>query len=223
DLYGFEENNDLRAYHIEAGESGSVYRVTYRDQQREVTLPVLGRHNVLNSLAAVGVGLELGLTWEQVVEGLENLQLTGMRLELIETSRWLVINDAYNANTAATKAALQVLQQVATQRISRKIAVLGNMFELGTQAVEGHREVGRTAVDIGVDFLVTVGELAEEIAEGARQRGLDGLKIEVCPDNQAAVRALHSVLQQGDTVLVKGSRGMKMEQVVAALTKEDGF
>ncbi|MHB8171872.1 MAG: UDP-N-acetylmuramoyl-tripeptide--D-alanyl-D-alanine ligase [Thermincolia bacterium] len=222
-LYGFNENNQLRAINIEANETGSVYTATFRGEQQELNLPILGRHNVLNSLAAIGVGLELGLTWEQVVEGLGSLQLTGMRLELIETPRWLVINDAYNANTAATKAALQVLQQVATKRKSRKIAVLGNMFELGTRAVEGHREVGQTAVDVEADFLITVGDLAEEIAEGARLGGLAGMRIQVCRDNQDAVRVLQDVLEKGDTVLVKGSRGMKMEQIVAALTKENGF
>jgi len=216
-FYGMADRNDLKAYDIKSGASGSVYKVSFRGQERMLSVPVLGRHNVLNSLAAVGVGLQLGLTWEQVDEGLRKLQLTGMRLEVIETPRWRVINDAYNANTAATKAALQVLRQLAGDREGRKVAVLGNMFELGNRAREGHREMGHTAVQEGVEFLVTVGDLAEEIAAGARQAGLQEERLRVCRDNREAITVLQGILRQGDTILVKGSRGMKMEEIVTAL------
>lgn len=187
----------------------------------EIFLPVPGRHNVMNALAAVGVGICMGLDIEKIAARLEKIRLPTMRLEIIDIKpvkghpRITVINDAYNANPASTKAALEVLMDLA--RHGRAVAVLGSMFELGSRAQAGHYEVGETAAKMEVDYLVAVGELARNVALGAREGGMDPERIAWCKDNGEAVRVLDEVLADGDVVLVKGSRGMKMEQVVEHL------
>jgi len=128
-----------------------------------------------------------------------------------------VINDAYNASPASTKAALQVLKEMAAGR--RTVAVLGDMLELGPRAVEGHREVGETAAGLGLDYLVAVGDLAAGVAEGAAVAGLPGERVFRCIDNAGAEKLLDELLLDGDLVLVKGSRGMKMERIVQHLLK----
>jgi len=170
---------------------------------------------VLNALAAIGVGLEMGLDVDDIAGGLAAVSLTGMRLEITAGAGIKIINDAYNANPASTAAALQVLTETAGSR--RKVAVLGNMFELGARAKPGHREVGALAAGLGTDCLLTVGDLAAEIAAGALGAGMPGQRIFRCQDNAGALEILDQLLQEGDVVLVKGSRGMQMEQIVRYL------
>ena len=140
-----------------------------------------------------------------------------MRLEVIRAGGIKIINDSYNASPASTGAALQTLADLAGGR--RKIAVLGNMLELGPQALAGHRGVGETAARLQVDYLVTVGDLAEAIHTGAVAAGLRPEKAVHCGDNGQAIKVLEKLLEPGDTVLVKGSRGMKMEQIVRRLVQ----
>ncbi|RJQ29642.1 MAG: UDP-N-acetylmuramoyl-tripeptide--D-alanyl-D-alanine ligase [Peptococcaceae bacterium] len=200
---------------IEAGNSGSWFTVRVNGETDTFYLPAPGRHNVQNALAAVGVGRELGLSPAEIADGLAKVALTGMRLEVVEAGDLKIINDAYNASPASDRAALQVLTGYAAG--GRKVAVLGDMLELGPRAKAGHREVGETAAALGVDCLVTVGELAREIAAGAVQAGLPEWKVFSCAGNDEVIRVLQKFLKPGDVVLVKGSRGMKMEQVVRGL------
>ena len=181
----------------------------------EVNLPVPGRHNMLNALAAVGVGLEAGLTLAEIKEGLENTRLTSMRLEIMEGEKATVINDTYNANPASVKAALQILADVGRGR--RKVAILGDMYELGRRAAEGHREVGAAAAAAGADVLIVVGNLAAEIALGAAMAQSPPAEIISFDTNADVKKFLARIIQAGDVVLVKGSRGMKMEEIVEDL------
>jgi len=137
--------------------------------------------------------------------------MTGMRLDIGRDKRGVTwINDTYNANPESVKAALQVLQNQAGQR---KIAVLGDMYELGRYEQEGHQEVGQKAVQLGIDYLVAVGNLGKIIAEKAKT--LEGhTVITWAEDNKQAIAHLEQLLQQGDVVLVKGSRGMAMEEII---------
>jgi len=178
----------------------------------EVDLPVPGRHNVLNALAAVGVGLEAGLSPEEIKKGLESVQLTSMRLEIMETKTATIINDTYNANPASAKAALQILADLGPGL--RRIAILGDMYELGQRTVEGHREVGAEAAAKGVDVLITVGKLGCEIALGASLADEPPAEIISFNTNAEAMSYLKKIVRPGDVILVKGSRGMKMEEIV---------
>ncbi|NPV72707.1 MAG: UDP-N-acetylmuramoyl-tripeptide--D-alanyl-D-alanine ligase [Pelotomaculum sp.] len=215
--YGIDCPADIRAANIRPEGRGSRFEVILDGERREFFLPVPGRHNVMNALAAIGVARELGLTWEEVARGLAAVTLTGMRLEIIEAKNLRIINDAYNANPASAKAALQVLKEMAGGR--RAVAVMGNMLELGPRAAEGHREVGEAAAGARVSCLVTVGDLAAGIAEGALDAGLPAERIFRCADNMQAAGILEELIRDGDVVLVKGSRGMKMEEIVRCLLK----
>lgn len=213
--YGIDQPAEIRGENIRAEGTGSRFNAVIGGHTREFYLPLPGRHNVMNALAAIGVGLEMGLTVEEIASGLSSLTLTGMRLEVIEGGRLKIINDAYNASPASTRAALGVLKDLAGGR--RTVAVLGSMLELGARARGGHREVGETAAALGLDCLITVGELAGHIGEGAVDAGFPPEKVFRRQDYDSAVKVLEGLLQEGDVVLVKGSRGMKMERFVQRL------
>lgn len=219
-FFGFEQSAGIRAENIRVEGGGSRFDAVAGGWRYTFTLPAPGRHNVMNALAAIGVGKEMGLTDEEIAAGLAATALTGMRLEIIEAGRLKIINDAYNANPASVKAALQTLVELAGER--RTVALLGNMLELGPRTVSGHREVGETAARLGLDYLVTVGNLAAAAAEGAVSAGLAAQRVFHCDDNPRAIRVLEDLLQDGDVVLVKGSRGMKMEQIVQHLAHSHG-
>lgn len=219
-LYGTDRSADVAATDIHTQASGSTFDVVVGGRlapaRAEIALPVPGRHNVLNAAAAVAVGLALGVPLERLRDGLERVRTSAMRLETFAVGGITVINDAYNASPASMRAALTVLRDVAG---GRKVAVLGNMLELGPLSREWHRDVGAAVVAVNCDQLITVGDLAAFIAEGARAAGMREDAVTVCRSNGEAVAVLNDLLRPGDTVLVKGSRGMQMEEIVAALKK----
>ncbi|MNC45938.1 UDP-N-acetylmuramoyl-tripeptide--D-alanyl-D-alanine ligase [compost metagenome] len=152
---------------------------------------------------------------QSILDGLRNVELTGMRIEIIiGTSGITVLNDAYNASPTSMKAAIQVLERMKGYR--NKIAVLGDMLELGDTEEEYHREVGAFLSSSKVDYLFTYGKLGKLIAEGAGDV-LDADHIFAYHDKSELIHKLESVLSPKDIVLVKGSRGMKLEEVVEAI------
>lgn len=213
--YGTGEDYDIRAVNITVNSGKASYTAITPTGSIEVNLPVPGRHNVLNSMAAIGVGLKAGMTLNQIKRGLEETRLTSMRLEIIEKNGLTVINDAYNANPASAKAALQILADLGRDR--RKVAILGDMYELGRRTVEGHQEVGAAAAEIKVDVLITVGKLAVEIAFGATLADEPPVEVISLSTNAEAKKYLAKIITPGDVVLVKGSRGMKLEEIVEYL------
>jgi UDP-N-acetylmuramoyl-tripeptide--D-alanyl-D-alanine ligase len=174
----------------------------------------LGSHHLSNALAAAAVGLLYGLTPELIARGLETAETSGMRMERVETPGGVVIlNDAYNASPDSMMAALAVLEQCA----GRRIAALGDMFELGHASEEAHRQVGERAAQARVDLLATVGDRATGIAEAAVLAGLPATRVIRCADAAEAAQTLRDCLRPGDTLLVKASRGMQLEQIVREL------
>ena len=198
---------------------GLVFTARTPAGEIDVNLQVPGRHNIHNALAAAAVGLEAGLTTEEIRKGLEATKLTSMRLDITEGHKITVINDTYNANPASAKAALQILADVGKGR--RKVAIMGDMYELGSRTAEGHREVGTAAAALGVDVLTAVGKIAEEIALGASLDDNPPNEIITFNTNAEVNRHLNKIIHAGDVVLVKGSRGMKMEEIVAGLLELD--
>ena len=160
----------------------------------------------MNALAAASVGIEAGLTLSEIKRGLERVGLTSMRQEVLEGSRYTLINDTYNANPVSVKAALGVLSEMAGKR--RKVAILGDMYELGHRVVEGHQEVGAEAASMSVDVLITVGELAGEIAIGASMEDKTPEQIISFKDNCQLKDHLAQLVIQDVVILIKGSRGM---------------
>lgn len=189
------------------------------ERSRSVHLPLLGRHNVLNALAAAGCALAMGLEIDQVAEALRTARGPRLRLETLEARGRRVINDAYNASPASMAAALEVLVQVAT---GRRGALLGDMLELGPVTREEHLRLGQRAAEAGLDYLVVTGEQAGVVSEGACRAGMDPARIHVAAGWEEASELLLTLSRPGDTLLVKASRGLGLERVVARLAGEEG-
>lgn len=187
-----------------------------KSRQTEVRIRTQGQHNVSNALAAAAVGHVLGLSGAAIAEGLSKFRPAAMRSQISHSHGVQVINDCYNANPASMKAAIQLLAELG--RGKRSIAALGDMLELGVDTKRMHREVGAFLAAQGIGHLLACGALGRELAEGARQAGMPPDHIVEFPDAQAGATALARMIRQGDVVLVKASRGMRMEQVVEAVT-----
>ncbi|WP_110934379.1 UDP-N-acetylmuramoyl-tripeptide--D-alanyl-D-alanine ligase [Paenibacillus bouchesdurhonensis] len=182
-------------------------------------LPLLGQHNVINCLAAIAVARYFGVTEQAIKEGLTEVKLTGMRIEVVKGHSGItILNDAYNASPTAMKAAIGVLENM--KGYHHKIAVLGDMLELGPTENELHREVGCFITANKLDQLFTYGALGAKIAEGAAEH-LDQESIHAYTDKAELISGLLSILHPKDVVLVKGSRGMRLEEVVEAVKSSE--
>jgi UDP-N-acetylmuramoyl-tripeptide--D-alanyl-D-alanine ligase len=168
---------------------------------------------VYTALGAAAAGLVEGLSWDEIIEGLRSGEQLRLK-PLPAINGALLLDDTYNSSPESAIAALDLVDELE----GRKIAVLGDMLELGAQEIEGHRRVARRAVDV-VSMLVTVGERGRLISEQACRLGMPAGQVMHVGDNEAAVTYLRRTLQAGDKVLVKGSRGMAMEQIVQALAR----
>ena len=212
-LYGQEQNFDLWADEIDSqGLEGIRLRLHHGNDSVYLQVPLLGQHSVHTVLAAAAVGLTEGLTWGEISMG---LQVVPDQLRLIVVpgaNGATVIDDTYNSSPASALAALNLL----TQMDGRKVAVLGDMMELGLYEDEGHKLVGRRAATVAA-VLVTVGERGRLIAQEALTAGLPPDVVVSAQDNAEAIQALRRMLSPGDFVLVKGSRGMKMEEIVQGI------
>jgi UDP-N-acetylmuramoyl-tripeptide--D-alanyl-D-alanine ligase len=184
----------------------------------DIQLTVAGRHNVYNAAAAAAIANVLGAGVTEVKAGLESFHPVQLRSQLIEWRGVKILNDSYNANPASMRSALETLSQI--RGSGRAIAVLGDMLELGKESTAAHREIGRRIGMLGLDYLLTVGELAALIGQEAMRRGMAKDRVKICDRLDEAVAYLRSVVRDQDAVLVKGSRGMKMEKVVQELTGE---
>jgi UDP-N-acetylmuramoyl-tripeptide--D-alanyl-D-alanine ligase len=174
---------------------------------------MLGRHSVHTALRAAAVGLADGLDWEEIITGLR-FGHTQLRLVAVRgKSGALLLDDTYNASPQSTLAALNLLEELD----GRKIAVLGDMLELGADAVPMHEEVGEFVAQQGIDRLIACGVLGRSLAKGAERAGIDRARIVLAQDAAAATEAVKAVMKSGDVILVKASRGMKLEQVAQAL------
>ncbi|MBR3382319.1 MAG: UDP-N-acetylmuramoyl-tripeptide--D-alanyl-D-alanine ligase [Clostridia bacterium] len=176
----------------------------------EVELPASGKHMVLDALAAAAAGHELGLTMEEIKHGLESYVTVSGRMERIPYNGAVILNDCYNASPTSMAASLRVLANAP----GRKLALLGDMLELGERAAELHAGVGTLAAELGLDLLVTVGRLGREISAAASDKGL-GAVIHSTPEGAAEL--LKKELRPGDTLLVKASRGMALEKIIFAI------
>ena len=181
-------------------------------QSRKIRLHVPGRHNVYNALAAAAAGFALEVPLEDAIRALEGFQPAAMRSSVETRAGVRILNDAYNANPASMRAALETLRAMKVEEGGRRIACLGDMLELGEDAPALHRGVGTIAEGLGVDLIFATGPLAVEIVRGAP--GLGGGHY---PDRNRLILALNENLRSGDILLVKGSRGMRMEEVIAGL------
>ena len=215
--YGLLPDADLWADEI-AGEGleGIRFRFHYQGDVVHVRVPLLGRHSVHTALRATAVGLIEGLSWDEIVPGLQNVE-TQLRLMVVRgVNGATLLDDTYNASPASTLAALNLLADLEIGH-GRRIAVLGDMLELGSYEEEGHRIVGARVADVA-DILITVGQRARLIAEEALASGLPATKVQAVADSETALAGLRSMLGPGDVVLVKGSRASHMDEIATALS-----
>jgi UDP-N-acetylmuramoyl-tripeptide--D-alanyl-D-alanine ligase len=216
--FGFSDKADVRAMDVKSdGRDGTIFRLLLPGKVRHtiVHIRVQGGHNVTNALAAAAVGSVLGLAGAVIAQGLARFRPAAMRSQIIVSQGVKIINDCYNANPASMKAAVQLLAQAEGER--QKIAVLGDMLELGPAAVQMHEDVGAYVAQHTIDRLITCGPLGRSLADGARRAGMDPAHILEAADAQAAAGPVKGMVKPGDVVLVKASRGMRLEHVVLSL------
>ncbi len=215
-LFGIDGDGlNVRAKDITKCAGGTSFVCCIAEGEKEMTVPAFGRHNVQNALAAVAVGRALGMTLDEIAEGLASFVPSGMRFAVQRIGDHTFINDAYNASPRSTAGAIDNLAEVAD---GRKIVVFGDMLELGDITEDAHRGIGRKAAEKGVDAIFTYGSLARLAAEEAKVCGV-GVAVG-CDSHEDIVQNLKTYLRAGDTVLVKGSRGMKMETVIKLIASE---
>ena len=214
--YGMTSASDLWGDNVESmGLEGLRLRLHFKNETLHIRVPMIGRHSIETVLRAAAVGLVEGLTWDEIVRGLQESQAQ-LRLSAVRTqSGALIIDDTYNASPESTLAALNLLEELQ----GRKIAVLGDMLELGQYEREGHEKVGIRAAQVA-EILVTLGVRAHGIASAARHAGMAKHSILEYETNDEVVTWLHEHLLASDTVLVKGSHGLHMEHIVEALEVE---
>jgi len=210
--YSINQNSDLKAENIEMTEKETKFEVLYKEENMKVILSYFGEPFIYNSLAAIGVASVLRIKPEDVVEALKEIQLTKKRMEVEVIEGVKYINDAYNASFESMKYALKYLSSIEGKR---KIAVLGDMFELGEFTEEYHKKVGEEVEKSNIDILITAGEYSKKIFEEAKS-----VKEKIhLKDKEEVVEKLKEIQQEGDTILLKASNGMKFFEIVEDLKK----
>ncbi|WP_041278077.1 bifunctional UDP-N-acetylmuramoyl-L-alanyl-D-glutamate--2,6-diaminopimelate ligase MurE/UDP-N-acetylmuramoyl-tripeptide--D-alanyl-D-alanine ligase MurF [Desulfotalea psychrophila] len=209
---------DIWASDLSSGEAGSIdFNLHLGAESTSVQLDTLGEHNVSNALAAAGIALAAGASPQQIALGLGSYKTPSKRLERIRTScNWTIISDCYNANPASMSAGLRTLATVAGEK---KIAIVGDMLELGEFAEEAHRQIGSLAGELSLDYLLIVGEFASFLQQAALNSGMGKEQVLVFPSKEAIIDWLQAYQADGglgekDIVFIKGSRGMQLETLI---------
>ena len=211
-FYGLDQDkNEVYATDVEPlGLKGTSCTIHLPEGSFSCVVPIPGIHMVSNALAGTAVGSKLGLTTEEIKRGIESLPSIPGRNNIIQTEHLILLDDCYNANPVSMKASLDVLNM----GIGRKVAVLGDMGELGPDYAALHRSVGEYAAEIGIDLVCAIGPMSKEIAEGAASDGTKSLWFETKADFLAQTK---DILKKGDNVLIKASHGMEFPEIVEAL------
>jgi UDP-N-acetylmuramoyl-tripeptide--D-alanyl-D-alanine ligase len=210
--YGIDKDSDVRASEIRQEKDFTDFTIRSDGSTVKVRLRAVGKHNIYNSLAAAAAALAMDMSLDIVKNGLDDFLPSAMRSELRQVQGRTVFADCYNANPASMDAALATLRSLKSGK--KAIAVLGDMLELGTVAVEAHRAIGATAARLGVDLVITIGPLAKHIGEGAIDAGMPKDRVLAAGSQAEAAALLKKLSAPGDAVLIKGSRGMKMEKIL---------
>ncbi len=213
--FGLKESNDLFATDIECEATGTRFKMNGRVP---FFVPMLGKHAATNALAAIAVAKRLKLNDDDIARGLAGAKGADMRLQLSEAGGVTVLNDAYNANPASMRSALETL--LALPAKGRRIAVLGDMRELGPTSDQLHGEVGEFAAGCKIDTLVCVGPHSQRMAAVARRVGMAEDRVRMFADAEAAAKGVPAILQDGDLVLLKASRGTHLEVVGKAIAEK---
>ena len=211
-FFGLEEKHPIHAGRIESrGLKGTACTICTPVGDFDVIIPIPGQHMVYNALAGTAVGLAFGLDLDQIRRGIESLQPVNGRFHMIETDQYTIVDDCYNANPMSMKASLQILRDA----LGRKVAVLGDMGELGIREDALHAEVGTFAASCGLDLLICTGPHCAYMAQAARKAGME--QVVHLDSLEELLNRLPGLVKEGDTILVKASHYMHFEKVVDAL------
>lgn len=214
---GSEEDNCYRVSDVcDFGDKGIKYTLHRDDKSYTISLPVPGAHNAVNASLAIAAGEQMGIDIETAIQGLESAQLTEKRLNIKEKNGIKVIDDTYNACPASVMSAVNTLMQTEGKR---KIAIIGDMYELGQETENAHKEVGEFAGRKNPDLLVCIGDFAKGYAEGAAEH-MKAERILYFAEKEDFFEQTEGLLAPGDVVLVKASRGMHMEKIVNKILEE---
>lgn len=214
--YGIENDSNYQAYNQIIQENNSEFKIKLKNKEYLVKVPISGTHFIYNSLAAISVGMALNIEPEEIINGIKTFELSKKRMELVKIDDITVINDAYNASYESMKYAIEYLKNIEG---NRKIAVLGDMLELGDFAKELHEKVGEEVAKNNIDILVTVGENAKNIATKAIELNMQKNNIYQFNTNAEAIKCLKTILKPLDALLLKASNGMKFIQILEELKK----
>ena len=209
--FGIKNDSECKATSISYGDNKSNFECVFNDEVFDIEVPVQGEHFVLNALCGATIGKLCGLNNEQIREGIKNFSLTKKRMEVFNLRDDItIINDSYNASFESMKASLEYL---ATTNSRRKIAVLGDMFELGDFSEELHRKVGKVIYEKNIDVLVAVGDKSQFIVDEARRLGMNNKQIHYFDNKDNLKNFLCNYIEKGDMVLFKASNGMKLFEI----------
>lgn len=206
--YGINNTSDFVAENIVRNENNSQFTIKFKNKEYRVNVPLAGEHFIYNSLCAIAVATDLGIEPEKIIEGINTVKLTGKRNEIIETNNLKIINDYYNASYDSMKASLGVL---AGMKASRKVAILGDMLELGEYTEELHKKVGEEVAKNNIDILITVGNLSKFIAQEAKSLGVK--RVYEFENNKECLEKIKEIIEPGDTILLKASNLMNFGEI----------
>ena len=208
--YGIENESNFIPYNIQENNSGTMYDINIENKEYTVNVPVMGKHFVYNSLCAISVAKALNIEPEKIIQGIANFKLTAKRMDFKKLRNGaIVLADYYNASYDSMKSALEVVRDY---KAKRKIAVLGDMLELGEFSEKLHKDVGTEVYKNKIDILITVGELAKYIAKTAKELGIN--EIYQCENNVDAANILNHKIKEGDLILLKASNGMHFGEIL---------
>lgn len=223
--YGIENKDcDITAENIKKFSDRTEFEVKVDGKPVKLTVNVPGLHHVYNALAAVLVGIIYGVPTAKIVEGVAGFRPSGLRQSVVELKNFVIIKDCYNASPTSMKSGLEVLSVTPPKDKNepcRRVAVLGDMLELGEFSEEAHRDVGRLCCKYDLDCLIAVGKNAEFVAKGAIENGFKSSELYIFYDNNAAKAHIMEILRSNDIVLFKGSRGMRLEEIADFLAENN--
>lgn len=217
--YGTGENCDFQAVDISLRDGRVEFTAVHDGKRQRVVLNVMGRHNVMNALAAIAVCDRLGMTMEEAASGLLNFTGFKNRQQICKGSRFTILDDSYNASPASMKASIDVFMEL--EKGKRHVAVLADMKELGEKVLDYHREVGEYAAGAGIDQIVTLGSACHALCEGARS--VSGVPTAEFEDRDEMISYLETFLKEGDCILFKGSNSMGLSAVAAQFIAKAGL
>ncbi|MGB5823194.1 MAG: UDP-N-acetylmuramoyl-tripeptide--D-alanyl-D-alanine ligase [Proteocatella sp.] len=211
--FGIEEGNDFRMTSYNVLQNSMKIKASMLGEELEYTIPTLGIHNIYNSLSVLGVCKVMGLDMDKSIQGIAEYQPSKYRMEIKQLGDKTVVEDFYNANPDSMKASIETFKDIDG---SRRVAILADMLELGGISQESHRMIGKIAGDI-FDVIICIGQEASYIGQEAQRLGFASINIHCFDKNKEAIEKINSILKPGDTILIKGSRGMKLEEVAESI------